>query len=54
MFFSKTRVLDATPFSEFIRNADSAKKKRVYSVVLKRASERQRSVIAKAASRFKK
>lgn len=48
MFLSKSKVLEDTPFSEFIRKADSRKKKQVYSVVLRRASDRQRSVIAKA------
>jgi hypothetical protein len=34
-------VLPSTAFSEFIRGASSAKKKQVYSKVLKRASEAQ-------------
>lgn len=35
----------STPFSEFIRNASSREKKRVYEDVLKKASERQRQQI---------
>jgi hypothetical protein len=37
----------STPFSEFIRNAPAAEKKKVYSKVLKRASESQNEVIAR-------
>lgn len=34
----------SSPFSEFIRNASSGEKKRVYTVVLKKAIERQNRV----------
>jgi len=44
--FSKTRPLPSTAFSEFIRNASSAEKKKVYTEVMRRASERQNAVLA--------
>lgn len=43
--FSKQKTLESTPFSEFIRNASSSEKKRVYTDVLKRAVERQDAVV---------
>lgn len=45
MTLFKPKPEKSSPFSEFIRNASSEEKKRVYSDVLKRASERQREVI---------
>lgn len=42
MFFKKRTN---TPFSDFIRNASSEKKKKVYTRVMKRAAEQQRSLI---------
>lgn len=44
--FSKREAVVSTPFAEFIRNASSAEKKKVYTVVLKKATERQVAVIA--------
>lgn len=44
--FSKKPALESTPFSEFIRNASSAQKKKVYMEVLRKATERQNAVIA--------
>ena len=46
--FSKLKTAKSTEFSDFIRNASSGKKKRVYSDVLKKATERQLEVIHKA------
>lgn len=49
--FSKSKKLEAvesTTFSEFIRNASSKEKKRVYSDVLKKATEMQNDVIKRA------
>ena len=43
----KPKAASSTPFSEFIRNASSAEKKRVYKRVLERASESQNRVLAK-------
>ena len=40
--------MKTTPFSDFIRNASSREKKRVYSHVLKNASKRQNDVVEKA------
>jgi hypothetical protein len=37
----------STPFSEFIRTASSEEKKKVYSRVLKRASEQQNEILAR-------
>ena len=41
----KSKPKTSTPFSEFIRNAKSDEKKRVYTDVLRRATERQLAVI---------
>jgi len=46
-FLFKPKPTDSTPFSEFIRNASSAEKKRVYERVLKKATERQNRLLAK-------
>lgn len=48
MFFRKPSVksVRSTPFSEFIRNALSAEKKRVYKQVLEKATERQNQILA--------
>lgn len=48
--FSKLKTVETTAFAEFIRNASSRDKKRVYSAVLKKATERQISVIRRAQS----
>jgi hypothetical protein len=50
MFSSKPKTVKSTPFSDFIRNASSSKKKRVYSDVMKKATERQLNVIRRARS----
>lgn len=48
--FSKRKLENSsTPFSEFIRNASSAKKKQVYTAVLKKAVESQNAVMSKQA-----
>lgn len=47
MFFHKTKKVASTPFSDFIRNASSGEKKKVYKAVLVKATERQKSVIQK-------
>lgn len=43
--FSKPPIVVSTPFSDFIRNASSAEKKKVYTEVLKKATERQNAVV---------
>ncbi|MDA3877404.1 MAG: hypothetical protein PF483_09980 [Halothiobacillus sp.] len=50
-FLKKSRKLASTPFSDFIRNASSEQKKRVYAGVLKEATERQQQIIQEAARR---
>jgi hypothetical protein len=51
MFFKrKPKAVASTPFSEFIRNASSAEKKRVYKRVLEKATESQNRVLARAVS----
>ena len=45
LFRSRIKTAASTPFSEFIRNASSAEKKRVYERVLKKASERQNRLL---------
>ena len=42
----KPKPLGSTRFSDFIRNASAAEKKRVYTEVLRKASERQNAVLA--------
>ncbi len=44
----KPKVLTSSPFSEFIRNASSAEKKRVYKRVLEKASESQNRILNQA------
>lgn len=44
----KPKAVASTPFSEFIRNASSAEKKRVYKRVLKKATERQNRLLTRA------
>jgi hypothetical protein len=44
--------VSSTPFSEFIRTASSEEKKKVYSKVLKRASEQQNEILAHGAQEF--
>jgi hypothetical protein len=39
--------VSSTPFSEFIRSASSEEKKKVYSKVMKRASEQQNEILAR-------
>ena len=45
----KSKPTRSSPFSDFIRTASSQEKKRVYSDVLKKATDRQNRVAAKAA-----
>jgi hypothetical protein len=47
LFRSKDALpeVSSTPFSDFIRNAPSREKKKVYATVLRRASESQNKVI---------
>jgi len=46
----KTKGRETTPFSDFVRNASSGEKKKVYARVLKTASESQKETIEKACS----
>lgn len=46
--FKRSSPLPSTPFSDFIRNASSAEKKKVYSEVMKKAAERQNALLASA------
>lgn len=48
LFKARPKPTTSSPFSEFIRNASSAEKKRVYGDVLRKATERQQRVSAKA------
>lgn len=50
IFKSKPKIVPSTPFSEFIRNASSAEKKRIYKRVLEKASESQNRVLARVAT----
>ena len=46
-----SKDVSSTPFSEFIRTASSEDKKKVYSKVLKRASESQNEVLARVSKK---
>lgn len=50
LFKSRPKHAASSPFSEFIRTASSAEKKRVYGDVLKKATERQQRVSDKVAA----
>lgn len=47
MFKAKLKIVASTPFSDFIRNASSAEKKRVYTAVMRKASVRQTEMLAR-------
>ena len=47
LFKRNLQTVASTPFSEFIRNASSAEKRRVYKRVLEEASESQNRVLVK-------
>jgi hypothetical protein len=51
MFRAKLKLVASTPFSDFIRNASSAEKKRVYTKVMKKASERRNRLLTEVAAR---
>lgn len=46
--FKSKKPARHTRFSDFVRNASSAEKKRVYKIVLERATAEQNAVILKA------
>jgi len=46
----KAKKVASTPFSDFIRSAKSGEKKRVYTEVLEKATERQRELLRKTAA----
>jgi hypothetical protein len=46
----KPKAVTSTPFSEFIRNASSREKKRVYKHVLEKATESQNRVLSRVAA----
>lgn len=48
-FLLKPAPTRSSAFSEFIRNASAAEKKRVYAKVLERATARQKDVAARVA-----
>ncbi len=50
---NKPKKVASTPFSDFIRNASSAERKKVYKDVLVRATERQQRVLKAAAAAAK-
>jgi hypothetical protein len=45
---TKSKAGRSTPFAEFIRSASSEEKKKVYSTVIRRASEAQNLTIERA------
>ncbi len=42
---ARSKPVNPTKFSDFIRNASSAEKKRVYVEVIKRATARQNAIL---------
>lgn len=46
--FGKPKPTTSSAFSEFIRNASSAEKKKVYTIVLRKATERQQRLMEAA------
>jgi hypothetical protein len=50
-FLKRKKTVKATPLSEFVRNASSAEKKKIYVAALKKASDEQNEVVARSASR---
>lgn len=50
----KKKTVRSTPFSEFIRNAKSDERKRVYRDVLEKATKSQREVLERARARTSK
>lgn len=49
IFTTKTKKVATTPMSDFIRNASSAEKNKVYKRILKKASERQNHLVERVA-----
>ena len=49
----KSRPAESSRFSEFIREASSEEKKKVYTKVMKRASEAQNAVLGRRTSTAK-
>jgi negative regulator of replication initiation len=49
IFSTKPKKVASTPMSNFIRNASSAEKNKVYKRVLKKASERQNDLVERVA-----
>ena len=48
---SKPKLVDSTPLSDFIRNASAAEKNKVYTEVLKKASEAQKELMDRVEAR---
>ncbi|GEM_PF-664903 len=48
LLFRKSRLVEETSFSKFIRTASSAEKKRAYAHVLERATAKQVRIIEEA------
>lgn len=48
-FKTRPKPKDSSAFSEFIRNASSKEKKRVYTKVIKKSIESQRKILDEAA-----
>lgn len=47
MLKRKPQAAKSTAFSDFIRNASSREKKRVYAIVLKKSTDKQNEVLGK-------
>lgn len=50
MLVKKEKKVVLTPFSDFVRNAKSREKKRIYAKVLEEAINKQNEIIAKVAN----
>ena len=51
LFRTRHKKVASTRFSDFIRNASSADRKKVYKVVLARATEQQQRVLKESSAK---
>ncbi len=52
-FLTKRPTVEETSFAKFIRTASSGEKKRVYTEVMKKATDRQAKVVEQASAKRK-
>lgn len=54
MISQKSKKVASTPFSDFIRNANSKQRKRVYNEVIKQSVETQNELVKRVSSKLGK